>query len=63
MPVTFPDPNFIEDYTYVSPNGLTINYTWDGEKWVTVGASDSVKEDIEDLETNGRYLTRRCCSS
>ena len=52
MAVQFPNPNFVQDYEYVTPNGQTIRYTWDGEKWDTVGASDNLLTEIDDLTSD-----------
>lgn len=50
MTVQFPNPNFVQEYEYITPNGQRIRYTWDGEKWDTVGASDALRLELDELQ-------------
>jgi len=34
---SFPDPAVQTEYEYLNNEGLTIKYTWDGEKWLASG--------------------------
>ena len=39
MAINFPDPNVTTEYTYVTDDGVSIEYVWDGEKWNSLTSS------------------------
>ena len=44
MTLNFPDPDDEINYTYVTENGVTINYSWDGEKWLASGVTGGITD-------------------